>query len=567
MLQPFFETLEGGEDHARIGRVGERRTVEAGKGDGTLHSRDVLDDLRRPLDHRIGAVERGTVWKLDDDDCVTLVHGRHEAARHDLCHVPCGPEQAHKDEERRGHCRLRRHQFAHDPGIAFGHAVETVVEAVGQCPAEARQRVAALVMAVFVRLQEDRRQCRRQRQRIEGRDHCRHRDRHGELQIELAGDAGDEGRGHEDGGQHQRDRDNSGTHFVHGHMRGFARGHAAREVSLDVLDDHDRIVDDDTDRQHQAEQRQHVQREAEGVEEGEGADQRHGDGDDRDDRRAPGLQEDENDDGDEQRRFADRLVDLVDRFRNELGRIVDDPVFEPFREITRDVGHHLLDLLGSVERIGARPREDAERHRRAAVEIAVVDVFAGTELDAGDILQLHEATGFRRLDDDVAKLPRIAEATVGGDGVLEGAVARRRRTADRTAGDLHVLLAQRLHHVTGRHAIGGQFFRSEPDTQRIFALAEQDDVADAVEPHQQIADARAGIVRDVELVITFGRREQMHDHHQVGRALGRGDADASDLFRQARFGDRHAVLHQHLCLVEIGAELEGNRQRHRAVSG
>lgn len=112
-------------------------------------------------------------------------------------------------------------------------------------------------------------------------------------------------------------------------MRSLARGHAARQISLDVLHHHDRIVDDDTDRQHQAEQRQHVQREAEGVEEGEGADERHRDRDDRDDRRAPGLQEDENDDGDENRRLGDRLVDLVDRFRDELGRVVDDPVFRP----------------------------------------------------------------------------------------------------------------------------------------------------------------------------------------------------------------------------------------------
>ena len=43
-----------------------------------------------------------------------------------------------------------------------------------------------------------------------------------------------------------------------------ALGSIARgDVALDVLDHDDRIVDDDADRQHQAEQRQHVEREAE----------------------------------------------------------------------------------------------------------------------------------------------------------------------------------------------------------------------------------------------------------------------------------------------------------------
>ncbi len=66
--------------------------------------------------------------------------------------------------------------------------------------------------------------------------------------------------------------------------------------------------------------------------------------------------------------------------------------------------------VGRVERVGARPREDAERHGRAAVEIAVGDVVAGAELDARHVLQLHQAPAVRRLDDDVAELARIARS-------------------------------------------------------------------------------------------------------------------------------------------------------------
>ena len=58
----------------------------------------------------------------------------------------------------------------------------------------------------------------------------------------------------------------------------------------------------------------------------EGADQRDRDRDDRDDRRAPGLQEEDDDDDDEDDRLADRLHHLVHRLGDELGRVVDDVV-------------------------------------------------------------------------------------------------------------------------------------------------------------------------------------------------------------------------------------------------
>ncbi len=75
------------------------------------------------------------------------------------------------------------------------------------------------------------------------------------------------------------------------------------DVALHVLHHHDRIVDDDADGEHQAEQRQRVQREAEREHHGERADQRHRHRDQRNDRRAPGLQEHDHDEHDQQDRL------------------------------------------------------------------------------------------------------------------------------------------------------------------------------------------------------------------------------------------------------------------------
>ena len=84
------------------------------------------------------------------------------------------------------------------------------------------------------------------------------------------------------------------------------------DIAFDVLDDDDGIVDDDADRQHQPEQRQVVEREAECRHEEERADERHRNGDERNDRRAPGLQEDDHNQDHEDDRLADRLDHGVD---------------------------------------------------------------------------------------------------------------------------------------------------------------------------------------------------------------------------------------------------------------
>ena len=91
-------------------------------------------------------------------------------------------------------------------------------------------------------------------------------------------------------------------------------------------------------------------------------------------------------------RLDDRLVDLVDRFGDELGRVVDDVVGRGPGGKSADSSSIVAWIsLGRGQRVGAGPLEDAERHRRLAVEIGVGDVVLGAELDARDVLQLDQA--------------------------------------------------------------------------------------------------------------------------------------------------------------------------------
>ena len=125
-------------------------------------------------------------------------------------------------------------------------------------------------------------------------------------------------------GQDQRDRDDRARTSSIALERGLARRHALLDVVLDRLDDDDRVVDDEADGEHEAEERQRVDREAEQREHGERADERHRHGDQRDQRRAPVLQEEEHDEDDEHDGLEERVHDLADALGDRQRRVERD---------------------------------------------------------------------------------------------------------------------------------------------------------------------------------------------------------------------------------------------------
>ena len=313
--------------------------------------------------------------------------------------------------------------------IAGGHAREPVVE---PCEEAVRR---------LVRLQDDRAQRRRQRQRDEARDDDRDGDRHGELPVQLAGQSAEERDRHEYRGQRQHDRDDRSRHFAHRLDRRVARRQLVlAHVPLDVLEHDDRVVDDDADRQHHREQRQRVDRIAERVDAGERTDQRHRHGGERNDRRAPALQEQVDDEEHEQHRLAERLQDFTDRHLDEARRVVRDRIGETFRETRRQLRDLGLDRLGDVERVRTGRQEDADERRRLAVDAADELVVLRAELDARDVGQPHGGAVGIRADDDLLELLGIREPAARGDRVDEVLPLRRRRLADLACRELRVLL-------------------------------------------------------------------------------------------------------------------------------
>ncbi len=528
--------------------------------DARLLERDVV----HAADDILGAVERRAIGQLREADQVLLVLRRHEAARNGLEQADGGHRQHHVDRHHHG---LARDRLGDAAAVARSAAGEQAVEPLEEASEDGLHAAREAILGLIVPAQEQRGQGRRQREGVHRGDHRGDGDRQRELLVELAGQSADEGERHEHRGQHERDRDDRARDFAHRAIRGLARTQPALDVSLDVLDHHDRVVDHDADGEHEAEQRQRVDREPEHAHDGERADHRHRHGQQRDDGGAPGLQEQDDDQHDEDDRLDQRMHDGLDRRAHELGRVVDDLVLDA-------LGHRFLQFLhlgshaiGDRDRVGAWRREDRDGDGILVVQQGAQRVVGRTELDARDIAQARHRPTLGGLDDDVAEFLDRLQAPLGVHRKLDVDALESGRGTHDARGGLHVLLADGRDDVVGRHAMLGDPLRIQPDAHRIVARAEQLHVADALHAGEAILDVEQPVVAQVGHVVAAGRREQVHNHRQVGRALDRRQPQRAHLGGQARLGLRDAVLHQLLRLVGVGAQLEGDGQRHQAVGG
>ena len=326
-------------------------------------------------------------------------------------------------------------------------------------------------------LQHDHTERGGERQRDDPRDDHRDRDRHRELAVELARQSAEEGDRHEDRTQRQHDRDDRSRHLAHRLDRGVARRQALlAHDPLDVLQHDDRIVHHDSDREDHPEQRQRVDRIAERVESGEGADQRDRHRDERDDRRAPALQEQVDDEEHQQHRLGQRLHDLGDRHLDEVRRVVGDGVGEAFGKPLRERLGAGVNGLGDLERVRAGGEEDADQRRLAAVVAADEVVVLRAQLDPRDVRQAHcRAVGIRA-HDDRAEFLRIGESAARGDRVDQVLFAADRRLADLACGELRVLLVDGRGDVARRELELREAVGQEPDPHRVILGAEDLDV-------------------------------------------------------------------------------------------
>ena len=336
-------------------------------------------------------------------------------------------------------------------------------------------------------------------------------------------------------------------------------------MPLDVLDHDDGVVDDDTDRQHQSEQRQRVDREPRREHHREGADDGDWYRDERDDRGPPRLQKENDHDDDHQRSEEQRVDHLADRIAHEQCRIVHGRPFDALREPGLQVGHLRANGAGERQRVRARRLEHHDGDGRLVVEQRAQAERAGTELDARNIAQTSDRSVSAGLDDDVAELFLVRESTARDDRQLICHRVVHRRSADGAGGDLEVLLANRVDDVARRQSVRCDTVRIEPDAHCIVARAEHDHLTRAGNSRQLVADVQQRIIAEIDRVVAAVRRKQVHDHRDVRGALLGDDTESAHFLGQSRQRLGHAVLHLHLREVDVRADLEGDGEIERAV--
>ena len=524
--------------------------------------------LRRPL-------HAGPVRKPDVGDQVALVLLRNKPQRGDREQQPGDREQAGEHEQdRRGQPDRPPHQPCVGPRDRRKHRIETAED-----PSAHRfQGPIDSIGGCSLRPEQNRGERGRERQGVDRREQRRDGDREGELPKELADDAGDQAAWHEHGAEHQRHADHRPCHLLHGLERRLPRREPVLDPAFNVLNHDDRVVDHDSDRQYQAEEREVVEAEAERRHEHERADDRHGYRDQRDQRGPPVLQEQKHDQGHEQDRVAERLEHLSLRLLDEGRRVVDDlrpePLGKPLAERRQLCPHG----LGGLDRVRPGQLVNVHTHARLTVEPADLIVKLGAELDPRDVSQPHDHAGdiagfcVGLLDDHVAELTGRDQPAHRRERNLEGLAAGGRLLADAARRHLEVLVFQRHADVAGRQADRRHLLRVEPDPHAVVPLPDEIDVADALEPEQFVADLDRGVVGKKGLVVErlsggVFRGGEVDDHHRRRRLLQHRHPLPLDEVGQDRHRQRDADLREHLRHVEVGARGECDRQPIAAVVG
>ena len=198
-------------------------------------------------------------------------------------------------------------------------------------------------------------------------------------------------------------------------------------------------------------------------------------------------------------------------------------------------------------------------------------VLLGPELDARHVAHADETRRRahfipgHRLHEDRAKLLRRREPAQGVERELHVLAAGGRLPADRTGRDLHVLVADRINHLLGRQVERREPFGVEPDAHAVVALAEQADVANAFDSGQLILDVDRRVVAQVEVVVSAFGRDEVDAQEDVRRLLLDAHPLLSHRLRELGERQRHAILHEHKRGVQVGPQVERQRERVRAV--
>ena len=281
--------------------------------------------------------------------------------------------------------------------------------------------------------------------------------------------------------------------------------------AFDVLENDDRIVDDDADGQHQPEQRQKIDRKAEGIHAGKRADDRDRHRQNRNKSRAPVLQEDEDDDDDQHHRLNEGFDNFFDRNAHETRRVEGNCIVYACRKGFLQLRHPGLNGVVRAQRIGPWLQVNADWHGGRAVMRGIEGIVLRTEFKTGNVLEAQRPGVLVRSDDNLFKGLRIRKAAFGVHRISESQIILHRFFAETAGGELRILLANGSGHITWGQIVLRQLVRPQPDTHGIVLGTEERGVTDTGHSLELVDNIEQRIIADKDGIVTLIRCRHGHE--------------------------------------------------------
>ena len=230
-------------------------------------------------------------------------------------------------------------------------------------------------------------------------------------------------------------------------------------MTLDVFDDNDRVVHDQSDRKHNREQRKQIQREAEHLHQKERADQRYRNRDDGNDHGPKRSQEQKDDEHHDQQRVDERFYDFVNRVVDVSSCVISNFGLHTARQFFFDLLKLGADTLDHVDRVRVWQNVNAHEHRFLAGEAHFGVVILGAEHDVGDVADSNECA-FVLLDHQLLELVRRVQ--IG----IRGQIHLKQRTFRAANSSQKIIFGKRGANISRRNVQCGHAFGFHPNAHR-----------------------------------------------------------------------------------------------------
>ena len=245
-----------------------------------------------------------------------------------------------------------------------------------------------------------------------------------------------------------------------------------------ILDDHDGVIDHQTDGKHHGKKRQGIDGKAQDNEGAKSSHQGNRDGQQRDQRCAPCLKEQEHNDDNQRQRLEEGMHHLVQGSADKV-RIVDDfMILHIRREGLGCILQEFLDLRNAVHRIGIAGKLDSKPNGLLIVVLGYDRAALFARLNARHILETRIGAIAGRFQHNLAEFLRGDQPSLHRAGILLLLRIRSGHLPDDARRRLNVLLLNGLGHVCHGKPPLRQLVGVHPDAHGV-VRAKDLDLADA----------------------------------------------------------------------------------------